>query len=250
MGRSTDAAAQREMGLALPGLVARMEPEGAKAMGSLVLDAMDESTNPYALASLGLALPSLTGRLKPSQAKAAAHVLLAAMRKTNDRWVLTSLGLAFLALAPHLDSTGASGASIAAQLVLGGVGLSSSDSYQLLEMDDSLPILISRVEAGEAAKRAVVAAQAIGGQLSPPPRLFGLATLLQASQPLPCRFSTQELVDLLKRPTCVGRAREVVLRSLGQKCGQPFADVWEFVDWAQEHRPDLDLTTPPRRPQQ
>jgi hypothetical protein len=27
-----------------------------------------------------------------------------------------------------------------------------------------------------------------------------------------------------------------------------FADVWEFIDWAQANRPDLDLRTPPKRP--
>jgi hypothetical protein len=29
-----------------------------------------------------------------------------------------------------------------------------------------------------------------------------------------------------------------------------FADQWEFVRFAQEHLPDIDLTTPPKRPQQ
>jgi hypothetical protein len=76
-----------------------------------------------------------------------------------------------------------------------------------------------------------------------------LATLLQASQQPPCRLATQELVDLLKMPTCVGPIRDVVLRLLGQKCQRHFADLWQFVDYAHEHLPDIDLTSPPKRPQ-
>jgi hypothetical protein len=56
------------------------------------------------------------------------------------------------------------------------------------------------------------------------------------------------LVDLLKMPTCGREARQVIVRQLGWQCGRTFADQWEFVDWAREHRSDLDLTSPPVRP--
>jgi hypothetical protein len=42
----------------------------------------------------------------------------------------------------------------------------------------------------------------------------------------------------------------VIVRQLGRQCGQPFANEWEFVEWARRHRPDLDLTSPPHRPAQ
>jgi hypothetical protein len=58
------------------------------------------------------------------------------------------------------------------------------------------------------------------------------------------------LIELLKMPTCVGPAREVILLLLGQTYDRDFADLWAFVDWAHEHHPELDLTTPPQRPQQ
>jgi hypothetical protein len=38
-----------------------------------------------------------------------------------------------------------------------------------------------------------------------------------------------------------------VAAAAGSGC-RPFADVWEFVDWAEKYRPDLDLTSPPLRP--
>jgi hypothetical protein len=44
------------------------------------------------------------------------------------------------------------------------------------------------------------------------------------------RFTAQQLTDMLKWPTCVGAAREVVLQFLAQECGRPFADQWEFCE--------------------
>jgi hypothetical protein len=49
-------------------------------------------------------------------------------------------------------------------------------------------------------------------------------------------------------PICRREARAVILKQLGQQCGRPFADQWDFVDWAQQNRPDLDLASPPVRP--
>lgn len=75
-----------------------------------------------------------------------------------------------------------------------------------------------------------------------------LSLLLPALQPLPCRLSTQELVDLLKQPFFVGEARRVVLDQLENRYGRKFTDHWEFVHYAEEQRLGLDFTTPPKRP--
>jgi hypothetical protein len=63
-----------------------------------------------------------------------------------------------------------------------------------------------------------------------------------------CRLTTQELVELLKMPTLIGKARRVVLDHLGNIHGRRFANHWEFVRFAHEKGLQLDLTTPPRRP--
>lgn len=47
-----------------------------------------------------------------------------------------------------------------------------------------------------------------------------------------------------------GRTRPAWAAALGAVAAEnaespPFADVWEFVDWAEKHRPDLDLTSRP-----
>ena len=69
-----------------------------------------------------------------------------------------------------------------------------------------------------------------------------------ASLPNPCRLSTQELVELLKMPTCYGSARRVVLDHLGNRYGRHFVNHWAFVRYAREHNLGLDFTTPPKRP--
>jgi hypothetical protein len=71
---------------------------------------------------------------------------------------------------------------------------------------------------------------------------------LQAVEPFPCRFTTQQLVDLLKMPTCVGEARAVILEQLSNRYKRPFADVWDFVEFAETQLPDIDLRSPPKRP--
>jgi len=83
-------------------------------------------------------------------------------------------------------------------------------------------------------------ARAAGGQ-------FALAEAL-ATRPFPCRLTTQDLVELLKMPTCFGRERRVVLDQLGNRYGRRFANHWSFVRYALESRLDLDFTTPPKRP--
>jgi hypothetical protein len=57
-------------------------------------------------------------------------------------------------------------------------------------------------------------------------------------------------VELLKHPFCVGAARRVVLGALELTYHRKFADQWEFVEYAQKHQPQLDLLSPPKRPQQ
>lgn len=60
-------------------------------------------------------------------------------------------------------------------------------------------------------------------------------------------YTTQQLVDLLKLPTCVRQTRAVILEQLSNRYKRPFVDVWEFVEWAEKNEPGLDFTTPPRR---
>jgi hypothetical protein len=94
--------------------------------------------------------------------------------------------------------------------------------------------------------RATAVSTAIG--LCSSNRLASFQGLAAASKPLPCHLSTQNLVDLLKVPTCRSNDRQVVLKHLGNRYGRTFANHWDFVRYAKEQRLDLDYTTPPKRP--
>jgi hypothetical protein len=67
------------------------------------------------------------------------------------------------------------------------------------------------------------------------------------AETFPCRLTTQELVDLLKMPTCFGAARRVVLDHLGNRYARRFVNHWAFVRFATDQKLNLDFTTPPRR---
>lgn len=103
-------------------------------------------------------------------------------------------------------------------------------------MDDTSPAAISR--------RASFMAMAIGdvavGQFP--------WTAVLAAAPLPCRLTTQELVDLLKMPTCFGKARRAVLDRLGNRYARRFVNHRAFVRFAAEKGLELDFNTLPRRP--
>ena len=109
--------------------------------------------------------------------------------------------------------------------------------------------VVTCIEPEEVAPRSLLAANAITGWLLSSPRLGNAVMLMPAAEPLPCRLSTQQLVELLKMPTCIGEARRVILDQLGNRYRRPFADVWEFVRFAEEQQLGLDLTSPPQKPE-
>jgi hypothetical protein len=95
-------------------------------------------------------------------------------------------------------------------------------------------------------RRAAAIAAALGVSAQGP--AVSLPLLPAVAEPLPCRLGTQDLVELLKMPTCVGPVRRVVLDQLGNRYGRRFDTHWDFVRYAQEQGLGLDFTTPPVRP--
>jgi tRNA A-37 threonylcarbamoyl transferase component Bud32 len=63
-----------------------------------------------------------------------------------------------------------------------------------------------------------------------------------------CRLTTQQLVELLKMPTCFGAPRRVILDHLERRYDRRFNTVWAFVRFAEEEKLGLDFTSPPVRP--
>jgi hypothetical protein len=224
----------------------RLEPAVASAAARAVLQAMAKTTDPQSLRDQAVFVAALAGRLEPSEAAthstAAARLVLEFTAKTTSGIVQGEMCQTLGALAPWLQPAEA---LAAARTLLEAMPKNKNPAL----FASAAPLLSALAVAGrldppEAAERAARAARAVGEGSSPFTSLSGLAALVHAAEPLPSRFSTQELVDLLKMPTCVGPFREVILAHLGRRCHREFADLWEFVEYAEKHLPDIDLKSP------
>src|SRR6266511_4740669 len=78
-------------------------------------------------------------------------------------------------------------------------------------------------------RRCAAVVTATAGTAAASNALASLTPLHEALQPLPCRLSTQQLIDLLKHPLCVGQSRRIVLDQLENRYASKFADHWNFV---------------------
>ncbi len=79
--------------------------------------------------------------------------------------------------------------------------------------------------------------------------LAGSVTLHPDILPKPRPLPPHQLVELLKHPFCVKEARRAVLDALEFTYDRKFGDLWEFVAFAEKEHPELDLLTPPKRPE-
>jgi hypothetical protein len=125
---------------------------------------------------------------------------------------------------------------------------STTVKFAWAKLPEGLAALLTDLDHPEQRQRAVALTGALGRSPNGYGPLACLPLLRPALEPLPCRLSTPQLVELLKHPLFVNEARRIVLDQLGHRYGRRFADLWEFVAWAREHEPNLDLTTPPQRP--
>jgi hypothetical protein len=82
----------------------------------------------------------------------------------------------------------------------------------------------------------LLAAGALAGQGQPLASAAVGVPASQYSRPLP----PQTLTELLNHPLCVGPARTMVLGQLARHYGRPFAEVWEFIRFAEEQKLPLD----------
>jgi hypothetical protein len=124
----------------------------------------------------------------------------------------------------------------------GPLGRSASITFHSV----SLERCFTHVPRPQASRRTATITSAIGASSSGP--MAGIALLTAAAEPLPCRLTTQDLVELLKMPTCVCEVRKVILDQLGNRYRRRFDTHWDFVRYAQQQKLNLDFTTPPQRP--
>jgi hypothetical protein len=248
---SPDARDRHWLAEGLSALAARMEPReaghvSAEAAATLA-KALSKTTKPVDLCLLAEGLSALAVRLEPKDGARvrteAAAILVQAMSKTTDTSPPDCLAQGLSALAPRMEPKGAAG--VAATLTS---AISSTYANLTEGIAQGLTAVLNGSEPPERSRRAVAVAGVFGTIAGTGHPVVSLPLLGPAVEPLPCVLSTQQLVDLLKLPTCQDPARRVVLDYLEYCYHRPFRNHWEFVEYAREHLADLDLDSPPRRP--
>jgi hypothetical protein len=204
-----------------------------------------ESNTPNELHSLAEALAVVAGRLEDKEAARhcarAASVLARVMRISADRpgSPLHARGLAVLAGRLELADL-----ARAAEAVTQAMSM-TPDAKTRAELAEQLEAVLTGDTRDLPSRAAGMVADA--GALQPGQALETPYRPAPARKPRPCRLSTEELVELLRSPFCVGHARRVVLQQLARRFSREFADQWDFVRFARARNLGLDFTARPRR---
>jgi hypothetical protein len=203
-------------------------------------DALGKESDSIVRSRQAEALAAAAARMKPAEA---VRRLTDALRKVPnpDPGVRPRLVEALAAAAGRMQP------AEAAQLA-DALGKEQDLSAQS-RLATTLAAVTTRIEPVEAAPRALLVARTVTSWMSPFPHPGNIATLVRAAEPLPCRLTSQQLVDLLKMPTCVGEAQAVILELLAKRYKRTFADQWDFVEFAETYLPDIDLKSPPKQPE-
>jgi hypothetical protein len=229
---------------AVPEVAPPLEAKEARALARQTLDELGKTTNSFPSSALADRVAALAPLLGPEEARAAARQALHGLGMTTNSYAKSVQANAVAALAPWLPPEEA---RALARQTLDELG-KTTDAVTLSALAEAVAALLAKPGPEATSQRACLLATVVGNGAFPLAPLPGLTRLQEAARPLPGCFTEQELVNFLKMPTCQRSAREVILRQLGHQCGRPFAHQWEFVAWARQHRPDLDLTSPPVRP--
>jgi hypothetical protein len=276
--RETDSYTLIRLAKALASTAGRIDPtQAAQVCGQaarLLAAKFEQETYANQRESLAQALSSLAARMEPARAaqicEQAVRTLAKALENEENPSPARLIGcmvynnnspserperaLAILWLAGYLESTEAD--QLCGEVI-------RTLLTRLKAPDDSMVLLLSQLDpatAGALAREFAlqvcskndIAPDGLGvilndyGRTPPDPHFIGTRSV--SGESLPCRLPTQDLVELLKMPTCFGRARRVVLDHLGNRYGRRFMNHWEFVRYAREQGLELDFTTPPRRP--
>jgi hypothetical protein len=238
IGNQKDYVTPPALAQALLVVAGRLEPKDAAQATVSLSEIIAKKKDLAGLPALAQALVAVAGRLGPKDAAQAGATLAQAMAKATHPVALEVLAYGLAAVAARRDPKDA-----AATLfhILANTNPSNLGSHILAGILKSLdPLELSRRTS------AVVAAFGCPASIGDP---FTTAALVRpVLDPLPCRLSTPQLVELLKYPTYVGYARRLILDQLENRYGRKFADHWAFVRFAQQQNLGLDFTTPPKRP--
>jgi serine/threonine protein kinase len=235
----------------LSAVVSRLDPKEAAAVcgpaARTLNQAFATTKDPYWLQFLTPRLAAVASHLEPKQASPSAANLLQAMTTMKDPNALPVMARGLSVMASRLEPNEAAVACSRAAAIL-IQRLPADKEVRSPDLENSLLVMLSRAEPREQQLRAMAVLAALGVFIDRPGFVGGCFLLEPALRPLACPLTDQQLVELLKNPCCVGHARRIVLDQLARSYRRPFADVWEFVRFAEEQRLDLDFTGPAQRP--
>jgi hypothetical protein len=247
LAKESDASARQALAGALSWVAARMEPSRA---ADLLITALAKETNAYIRQALAGALSWVAARMEPSRAAEvsaqATDLLITALAKETNAVVRRDLAGALSWVAARMEPTRAAEVSAQAADLLIAALAKEPDSFTRQALARNLLLVTHCYSAQEYQRTQNSLALAFGAVALPHNILPSLVLLHPQPRPLP----PQVLVELLKNPFCVGETRRIVLAALEITYGRKFIDQWEFVEYAQKYQPQLDLLTPPKRPQQ
>ncbi len=255
MSNTTEPGARWILARGMSAVAAHLETKEAAHAGGhaavTLTQAMSKTTDPYVLGSLAQGLSTVAARLEPKEAAQAcgkaAAILTQAMSKTTDSIRLGSLAQGLSTVAARLEPKEAAQACGEAAAILTQAMSKTTDPTGLVFLSrGGLSSVLSRQSSTTRRERYTNATATIATLGGPGLPFAALAWAQLAPEPAPPPLSPRTLVDILKQPFCVGEARRLVLEQLTRHYHRPFADQWEFVDYAHQHKLDLDLTTPPQ----
>jgi len=247
MSRTTDPTNLNALMTALSAVAERLGRKEASATAAILLQTMNKTTDPNTLYQLTWVLSAVAQRQGPEEAthtrSEAAHILAEAASKNKDSNSAYSVALATPLMATWLQRQERSNVADVLTWTSGTANGQQADGFL-----QGLSSVLSEVEPPDLTQRASAVAGVVGAFSGTGQPLGSLVLLRPAAKLVACRLSTQQLVDLLKMPTCLGDTRRLVLDYLGTRYERSFSDHWDFVEYAREHLPEVDLTTPPKRP--
>jgi len=269
MKDAKNAGALSSLARGLSAVAARMGPEESAQVNAQVYVALTRAINGAKdkddLRPLFQGLASVAATLGPEEVARTAAALTQAMRDPKNVNELFQLAQSLSTVAPYMEPQEAAKAA-------GSLIQVMQDSPIFLA--SALSAVLSAAPPAEIPSRSAKSASAVAFPTGPGHALMALALVIVAAEPdplpampctarfddkgqlipaakpelRPCRLSTQQLIELLKMPTCMGGARRIVLDQLEKRYRRTFVDAWEFVRFAGDENLSLDFTTPPQRP--
>jgi serine/threonine protein kinase len=242
LGRASNPQVVAELTRGLDPLSRKLERDQAAALAEKVFELVKGAKDPELLTCYAEALQVLWLNLDKKQAGVMApvvvdqvlHALPALDRRPEDGRSFARLLLATLPLARQV--------ALAKQQQLGA----AAGSAALRLLDRGAAVELSQALAGALNELPIAPGQRL--QLArklakhlckaKPLEATELAGAFQAALP---PLEDQQLLSLLRYPTCVGKSQVLVLRDFGRRWRQQFDSVWALVNWIGTHRRSLDV---------